>query len=195
MYNHITGKLVEKHPTRIIIETNGMGYVVNIPLSTFDKLGEVGAGIWLLLSAHIRPEAWNLYGFHTEEERTMFNLLLTVSGVGPKSALAALSSMSARQFQSAIAGNDLERISLTPGIGKKTAQRITLELKEKVKSLTLEGEEYPTLRSEYEEAALALVALGYNRAQAERAVNKVLESGDGEKVEVIIQKALSMIAK
>ncbi|MBL7192087.1 Holliday junction branch migration protein RuvA, partial [bacterium] len=117
-----------------------------------------------------------------------------VAGVGPKSALAALSAMSVQQLCQAIVEGDMDRISLTPGIGKKTAQRISLELKDKVKALTIEGGELIHLQDDYEEAALALTALGYNRLQAEKAVNRVMKEGGAEKIEDIIRKALGVIA-
>ena len=194
MFDYIIGKIVNKTPTRLIVEAGKFGFTVLIPLSTFNKLGKIGAEVKLLLSPQIRPESWSLYGFHSEEERSIFNMLLTVAGVGPKSALAALSAMSVQQLCQAIVEGDMDRISLTPGIGKKTAQRISLELKDKVKALTIEGGELIHLQDDYEEAALALTALGYNRLQAEKAVNRVMKEGGAEKIEDIIRKALGVIA-
>ena len=194
MFDYIIGKIVNKTPTRLIVEAGKFGFTVLIPLSTFNKLGKIGAEVKLLLSPQIRPESWSLYGFYSEEERSIFNMLLTVAGVGPKSALAALSAMSVQQLCQAIVEGDMDRISLTPGIGKKTAQRISLELKDKVKALTIEGGELIHLQDDYEEAALALTALGYNRLQAEKAVNRVMKEGGAEKIEDIIRKALGVIA-
>lgn len=193
MFHHITGKISAKRPTHLIIENGGMGYIVHIPLSTHNQVGKVGDSVKLLLTPHIREDSWTFYGFASEEERTMFNLLLTVSGVGPKSALAALSGMSVQQFRRAIASGDVDKLTLIPGVGKKTAQRIALELKDKVRTLPGEAEEILPLEAEYREAALALEALGFSRIQAEKAVEKVMKSGGAEKAEEIIRKALGVM--
>jgi len=193
MIEYITGKIAEKHPTYIIIETGGIGYKVNIPLSTHNKTGKIGDSVKLIITPYIREDSWTLYGFATEEERGLFNLLLSVSGVGPKSAVAALSSISPYQLRSALASNDADRLTLIPGIGKKTAQRIGLELKDKIQTIPGEKLEILPLDAAYEEALLALEALGYNRIQAEKAIEKVRKSGNEEKAEVIIRKALAVL--
>lgn len=193
MITYITGKLTEKNATNIIVETGGVGYHINIPVSTYNKIGKVGETIKILTAPHIRPEAWTLYGFASEDERTLFNLLLTVSGVGPKSALAALSGMSIGQLSSAIASNDVDKLTILPGIGKKTAQRIALELKDKIKTLPGEFKDRLPLDAAAEEAVLALEALGYNRNLAERAVAKVTKSGEEQKSDELIRLALAYL--
>ena len=195
MIEYISGKITAKHPTHLIIETNGIGFQVHIPLSTHNKVGKVGDTVKLLTAPYIRPEAWSLYGFHSEEERGLFNLLLTVSGVGPKSALAALSCMSVQQLRAAVASNDADRLTLIPGVGKKTAQRIALELKDKVRILPGEAREQLPLQAEAEEAVMALETLGYNRHQAEKAVERVMKSGTEEKVDEIVRMALGVLGR
>jgi Holliday junction DNA helicase RuvA len=193
MLNYLIGQIKSKHPAEIIIEVNGFGFEVYIPLSTFNKLGVVGEQVKIFTSLYIRQENWAIYGFATEEERSLFNLLTTVSGVGPKSAIAALSAMSTDQIITAIATGDVEKLTLIPGIGKKTAQRLILELKDKVKILEV-GEIIP-LEAEPREAVLALEALGFNRHQAEKAVERALKAGGEGKAEEIIRKALGFMTK
>jgi Holliday junction DNA helicase RuvA len=188
MFDFITGKIITKHPTNIVIENNGIGWSVQIPLSTFNVVGKAGDAVKLMTSFHIRPEAWTIYGFATEEERALFNLLISVSGIGPKSAIAALSGMSAQQIQSAIVTGDADKLTVIPGIGKKTAQRIVLELKDKVK--VLGALEVIPLEAEFEEAVLALEALGFNRNQAEKAVEKARKTVESNDTSDIIRKAL-----
>ena len=194
MFDYISGKIAGKHPTRLIIDVAGIGYDMQIPLSTYNKTGKVGEACQIFTQLVVRQESWTIYGFATEEERALFNLLMTVSGVGPKSALAALSGMSVQQIRSAIASNDAQKLTLIPGVGKKTAQRIALELKDKVKTLPGEAGEIIPLEAEYEEAVLALEALGFNRHRAEKAVTKVMKSGGEEKADEILRKALGFLA-
>jgi len=193
MFDYITGRLITKSPAKLIIEAGGLGYAVNIPLSTFNAVGKPGDIVKLLLSPHIREDAWTLYGFASEEERSLFNLLITVSGVGSKSGIAALSGMSVSQIRSAIASGDVDKLTVIPGIGKKIAQRVVVELKDKVKALPGETTELLAIGEEAMEAVLALEALGYNRAQAEKVVSKAVKSGETLPVEEIIRKALSFI--
>ena len=194
MFDYISGKLISKTPAKLIIEAGGLGYAVNIPLSTFNAVGKPGDTVKLLLTPHIREDAWTLYGFAAEEERSLFNLLITVSGVGPKSGIAALSGMSVSQIRSAIASGDVDKLTVIPGIGKKIAQRVVVELKDKVKALPGETTELLSIGEEAMEALLALETLGFNRAQAERAVGKILHSGETIPVEQIIKSALNLLS-
>jgi len=195
MLDYLFGKIIAKHPASIVLDAGGMGFIINIPLSTYNALGKPGDNVRILTVLHIREDAWNIYGFASEEERGLFGLLITVSGVGPKSAIAALSGMSASQIRIAIASGDIDKLTLIPGIGKKTAQRLVVELKDKVKSLPGEMAETMALGGEAEEALLALEALGFPRAQAEKAVERVLKAGGGEKTDEILRKALNVITK
>lgn len=195
MFDYISGKLISKTPAKLTIEAGGFGYTVHIPLSTFNVLGKLGDTVTLLLSPHIREDAWMLYGFAAEEERALFNLLITISGVGPKSAIAALSGMSVSQIRAAIASGDVDKLTVIPGIGKKIAQRVVVELKDKIKTLPGESTELLSIGEEAREAVLALETLGFNRMQAEKAVGKAMKSGDSLPVEEIIRKALAFINK
>jgi len=195
MFDYISGKLISKTPAKLTIEAGGFGYTVHIPLSTFNVLGKLGDTVTLLLSPHIREDAWMLYGFAAEEERALFNLLITISGVGPKSAIAALSGMSVSQIRAAIASGDVDKLTVIPGIGKKIAQRVVVELKDKIKTLPGESTELLSIGEEAREAVLALETLGYNRMQAEKVVGKAMKSGDSLPVEEIIRKALAFINK
>lgn len=195
MLEYLSGKIIAKHPASIVIDTGGMGFTVNIPLSTYNALGKPGDAVKILTVLHIREDAWNIYGFASEEERSLFSLLTTVTGIGPKSAIAALSGMSSSQIRAAIASGDTDKLTLIPGIGKKTAQRVIVELKDKVKSLPGEMTEALALGDEAEEALLALEALGFPRVQAEKAIERVLKAGGGEKTDEILRKALNVITK
>lgn len=194
MLDYISGKIAVKHPTHLVIDAGGMGFRVQIPVSTYNTLGRTGGDVRLLTTLHIREDAWNIYGFATEEERSLFNLLMTVSGIGPKSGIAALSGMSAQQIRRAIASSDVDKLTLIPGVGKKTAQRIALELKDKVKSLPGDPVEQLPLDEASEEAVLALETLGYNRSQAEKAVGRVMRSGAEESSDEILKKALGVLS-
>lgn len=195
MFDYITGKITAKHPAHIVLEVGNnigsIGYLIHIPLSTYNQIGKPGDPCRMLITPVVREDSWTLYGFATEEERTMFNLLTTVSGVGPKSAIAALSGMSVQQISSAIANADIDKLTLLPGVGKKTAQRIALELKDKIKTLDI-GEIIP-LNAEVEEAVMALEALGFSRYHAEKAVQKVVKSGAEQKADQIIREALAYL--
>jgi len=194
MLEYITGKIAAKQPTHIVVDAGGMGFRLEIPVSTYNALGRPGDSVRLLTTLHIREDAWHIYGFATEEERSLFNLLMTVSGIGPKSGIAALSGMSAQQIRRAIASSDVDKLTLIPGVGKKTAQRIALELKDKVKSMPGDPLEQLPLDEASEEAVLALETLGYNRAQAERAVGRVMKSGEEQSSDEILKQALGVLA-
>lgn len=172
MIDTISGILKEKSPTYIVIEVSGLGFGLHIPLSTFHQLPEVLEKISLYTSLVVREDSLSLYGFLTQEEKGLFNLLLSVSGVGPKLALSVLSSISANDFKAAIYKEDLVALSNISGIGRKTAQRLILELKDR---LAL-SEIAPTPKiKEKDDAILALISLGYNRRQASSAVEKALK--------------------
>ena len=194
MFDYISGKIAAKQPAGIVIDVGGIGFTVHIPVSTYNAVGRVNDPVKLLTALQVREDAWTLYGFATEEERSLFNLLITVSGVGPKSGIAALSGMSAQQIRRAIASGDVDKLTLIPGIGKKTAQRVALELKDKVKALPGESTEMLSIGEETMEALLALEKLGYNRAQAERAVFKVVKSDSTDSTDEVLRKALAVLS-
>lgn len=197
MITFLDGELAEKEPSRIVVACGGVGYELFIPLSSYDKLPPPGAACRVLTWLCIREDAHTLYGFATDAERKLFQMLLSVSGIGPKTALSALSGMSVRELKVAIVGSDLQRISSISGIGKKTAERIVVELKDKLgdgEALEAVAGAEPSspedLRSR--DALLALIALGYKQAEAQAALRKVLPALSADaKVEEVVRKALA----
>jgi Holliday junction DNA helicase RuvA len=200
MITFLDGKLTSALPTQAIVEVNGVGYEVFIPLSSYDKLPAVGQPIRILTHLVVREDAHVLYGFMTPPERDLFRLLVNnVSGIGPKLALAVLSGMSVTNFKSAVVNSDVVALSKISGLGKKTAERIVLELKDKVgvaaaweAASAMHG---PTPELERaNEAVLALIALGYKQVEAHRVVRE-LQQKEGEKSpEELVKLALKQIA-
>lgn len=196
MISSLRGRLIQKNPTLVVVDVNGVGYAVNIPLSSYERVGSVGSEVNLLTHLHVREDILQLYGFMTEGERELFGMLIGISGVGPRLAQSILSGISVEDFKQAVAGNDIDMLVAISGIGRKTAQRLIVELKGKfgdvVEDLVVPGA--PSLRAEpslVEEAVLALVSLGYKKAKAKAAVQRVLEA-DSETlpVEEVIKRAL-----
>lgn len=194
MIAQLRGLLVEKSPTSIVLETGGIGFQVGIPLSSLNAIGEVGQEIRLYTYLHVREDALQLYGFASKRERALFLLLISVSGVGPKLAQSILSGITVDDFEQAVHGRQSEVLIRIPGVGKKTAERLILELQDKIKidsaleSRTLISR---TVSKAGEEAILALVSLGYKRNEAERAVQKALSDTPSLNVEALLRAALS----
>src|SRR5271167_458774 len=181
MIAHLRGKLLAKHPNQVVLETCGVGYEVNISVPTFSELPASGSEVALHIHTHVREDLLALYGFLRPAEKRLFEKLITVSGIGPKLAITILSGMAADEMASAIRGNDLARLTRIPGIGKKTAERMVLELRDKLPPVT--GTSTPTLpaMSATEEDVLsALVNLGYQRAAAEKVLASVVRNGIGK---------------
>jgi len=200
MISCLNGVLLEKQPTRIIVSVNGVGYEVFIPLSTYSTLPDCDQGISVLTHLSVREDAWNLYGFASEEEREMFRLLISISGIGPKVGLTVLSGIGIDNFKRAIAERDLARITSIQGVGKKTAERMIIELKDKIKiTVTDESGDDNSMSvladDGMQDSVNALIALGYKKAQAEGAIKKVLKArGDkNTSVEDIIRLSLQMV--
>ncbi|MBQ3807099.1 MAG: Holliday junction branch migration protein RuvA [Kiritimatiellae bacterium] len=198
MIAYVRGTLAEKGPDRVVIEAGGIGYELLIPVSTFDRLPKVGGEAKLLAWHCVREDDEALFGFATKEEREMFLKLTQVSGVGPKIALAILSGSSIGELSLAIASGNAKRISSIKGVGKKTAEKICVELKDKVNAIEAlaatsrrggaEGEKAPMLR----DAVLALTALGFNDETANKMVSKVLADNPSVKdVETLVRLALA----
>ena len=195
MIAYIRGTLAEKDPTRVVIEAAGVGYELTIPLSTFDRLPKTGAEVKLLAFHCVREDDETLFGFATEAEKAMFAKLTSVSGVGPKIAIAILSGSSIGELSLAIASGNAKRISSIKGVGKKTAEKICIELKDKVNAIEAlaatgrggKGEVSPVLR----DAILALSALGFNEEAANKMVSQVIAAHpDAKDTETIIRFAL-----
>jgi Holliday junction DNA helicase RuvA len=196
----VRGIVAEKSPTRVVVDVNGVGYCVNVPLSTFHKVGAVGEKVTLLTHLIVREDALQLYGFSTEKEKGLFELLISVSGIGPKIGLGILSSCNVESLESAIANGDLDTLTAVSGVGKKTAQRIIVELKDKVDAGLARTEAVhkkgATDGEKLEDAVVALVSLGFTRAQAINSVKRSLESAEGElSLEELVKTALASPAK
>ena len=194
MITQLQGKLIEKNPTHVVIDCHGVGYFVNISLNTYSALPE-GEAIKLYTYLQIKEDAHTLYGFLTKAEREVFVLLLSVSGVGASTARTMLSSLTAAHVRSAIINGDVATIQAVKGIGAKTAQRIVLDLKDKMLKLQdFEEVSINTLNTNKEEALAALEVLGFMRKQAEKVVDIIIKSSSEElSVEEIIKQALKRL--
>lgn len=189
----LRGRLVKKQPTHIVLDVHGVGYSVSIPVSCFQTLGEIGSEVELLTHLHVRENVLQLYGFPSEEERELFETLLSVSGIGPRTALGILSGTTVDSFRAAVGDGDWESLTALPGVGKKTAQRLVVELKEKVGLLESKGAVIaPALKGTgSREATAALVELGVSPPQARKAVEKVVQNSRSDlPVAEIIRQAL-----
>lgn len=193
MIARLRGKIIEAFPNRLVVDCHGVGYEAIIPISTYDTLHPVeGAEVDLRTHLHIRENAHTLYGFATDEERGVFLLLIDrVSGIGPAIALAILSGMPVKQFKSAVVAGDAALLSKTKGIGKKTAERIILELKDKVGVTdTWQDAASGQVSSQAADAELALIALGYKQVDSRKAVRKILDANPASTTEALIRGAL-----
>jgi len=200
MITFLQGTLIEKTPERAVINVSGVGYAVNIPLTSYEKLPESGSPVKVLTYYHVREDAHLLFGFATEDERSMFERLLGVSGIGPKTALTALSGMSVRELKASIVGADIKRLSSISGIGKKTAERIVVELKDKITAgealEAVAGTESLPEDGRLRDTILALVSLGYKQADALSMSRMAAEkAGPGAAVEDLIKAALTKSLK
>ena len=178
MIAHLRGRLLSKHPNQAIVETGGVGYDVTISVPTFSELPAAGHEVALFIHTHVREDAIALFGFLRAEEKQLFEKLISVSGIGPKLAITILSGMPTPDMVSAIRGNDVARLIRIPGIGRKTAERMVLELRDKLEAFGAAAAVATTTPAE-EDVLSALVNLGYQRAAAERAVAAAAKGGNG----------------
>jgi Holliday junction DNA helicase RuvA len=182
MIGQLRGRLTDKRPNQVLVDVGGVGYIVQVPLSTFAALGELHTEVTLLIHTHVREDALSLYGFLSSREKHFFEMLLSASGVGPSLALKILSGMSVEELVPAIRGSDLGRLTKIPGVGRKTAERIVVELKDKLDAVTVEVERPAASSPAGVEADVvsALVNLGYEARAAESAVTDARrENGTG----------------
>jgi len=195
MIAHLKGKLTYKSPDHSIVDVNGIGYKVFTPLSTYYALPQPGEAISLRIHTRVREDDLKLFGFLTEEEQAIFEKLITINKVGPKLALGILSGMSPADLLSAVMNNDAARLSAIPGVGKKTAERLALEMKDKLADLALDMEHQPDTASPggfFEDALSALVNLGYKKPQAEKALKSAYnENGKDSTLEDLIKESLN----
>jgi Holliday junction DNA helicase RuvA len=178
MIAHLRGKLIARHPNQAIVETAGVGYDITISVPTFSDLPPLGGEVALFIHTHVREDQLALYGFLRAEEKQLFEKLITVSGIGPKLAITILSGMAASELGNAIRGNDVARLTKIPGIGRKTAERLVLELRDKLPTTSQEvAAVAPAYSAVQEDVLSALVNLGYQRTAAEKALASVAKDG------------------
>jgi len=194
---HLRGRILDKQPNRIVVDVAGVGYDVSVPLSTFYGLGDTGSEIALRIHTHVREDALLLYGFATRLEQDLFERLIAISGIGPKVALAVLSGIEPADLIRAIERSDLARLTAIPGVGKKTSERIVLELKDrlpKVAQAPAAGDALPpsTLR---DDVLSALINLGYHRPLAEKAVESAIKATPDGDFERTLRQALRELAR
>ena len=206
MIAYLSGNLLSKQANTCIIDITGVGYEVIIPLSTFYDLEDVGSNVQLRIYTHVREDALQLYGFKTARERELFLRLISVSGIGPKLGITMLSGMSADEIIASIRTNNLARLTSIPGVGRKTAERLVIELRDKIAALSS-----PALEEEFaaqsgagaltsedavrDDALSALINLGYQKASAEKAINTAISEGGDISVEMLLRRALRTLAK
>lgn len=194
MIGYLTGKIISSKPTKILLDVNGVGYLVHISINTFEKISGKET-ISLFIYTNVKEDSITLFGFSTETEKEMFELLISVNGVGPKIALSILSGIRTDDLKKAIQSSDISRIVAVPGIGRKTAERLVLELGNKVNNIS-EGEIAGVIsHSIKNEAVAALVTLGYNSKIAENVVRDILSGNPNYSIEELIKKALSSLNK
>ena len=200
MIAQLRGRILEKQPNRVIVDVNGVGYDVFVPLSTFYVLGDAGSDVTLRTHTHVREDTWSLYGFATVLEQELFERLIGVSGIGPKVALAVLSGIEPLELIRAIERADVARLTAIPGVGKKTSERIVLELKDRlprpqVAAAALGGELTPAASEVRDDVLSALVNLGYHRPLAEKAVGTAVKIVPNGGFEQTLKQALREISK
>ena len=199
MIGHLKGNLLEKHPNQIVLDVGGVGYEVQIPISTYSALPDMGSQAAIRIHTHVREDAIVLYGFATAEEKALFERLISVSGIGPKLALAVLSGLPTAGLVTAIRSSDIAALVRIPGVGKKTAERMVLELKEKLAAVDAAGkavatpEAGPAYTSLDRDVLSALQNLGCARPAAEEAIRKVKEKGQPVGFEPYFRAALALV--
>lgn len=198
MIAFLRGRLFEKHPTRVIVDVSGVGYDVAVPLSTFYTLGDPGAEVTLRVHTHVREDQLALYGFGSLLELAVFERLIGVSGIGPKLALAVLSGLEPRELVSAIERADIARLTSIPGVGKKTAERIAMELRDRLPGVldpTTGAAPVSARDAERDDLASALGNLGYDRRAIDKALDSVLEKDSGAPFEQQLRAALKALSR
>lgn len=205
MIAHLSGTLLSKQPNSVIVDVGGVGYELIIPVSTFYELEDTGANTQLRVYTHVREEALQLYGFKTARERELFLQIISVSGIGPKIAITLLSGMGANEIIASIRTNNLARLTSIPGVGKKTAERLVVELRDKIAALSS-----PALEEEFagetgrrgtspdamrDDALSALLNLGYQKTAAEKAIKAAIDEGGDLSVELILRRGLRSLSR
>ena len=199
MIAHLSGKLLNKQPNQVIVDVNGVGYEVQIPLSTFYEIGEIGSLVQLRIYTHVREDTIALFGFKSAKEKLMFEQVTSISGIGPKLGITILSGMPVDDLVGAIRQSNLARLTSIPGIGKKTAERLVVELRDKLIKVgaTIPGESTAPSASQHQEDVIsALVNLGYAKPSAEKAVQAIVSSSTSEPpFEEMLRTALRQLSR
>lgn len=205
MIAHLSGTLLAKQATSVILDVGGVGYEVTIPVTTFYDMEDAGALISLRIYTHVREDALQLFGFKTARERELFMLLISVTGIGPKSGIAMLSGLSAAEIITAIRTNNLARLTSIPGVGRKTAERLVIELRDRMTALSSpaldedlaipEAGAPPSEDSLREDALSALSNLGYQKAAAEKAVTQALAEGGDLSLDLLLRRSFRYLSK
>jgi holliday junction DNA helicase RuvA len=193
MIGRLKGTIIEKSPNRVVLDVGGVGYDVIVPLSTFYGLGEAGASVSLRVHTHVREDVIALYGFATPVEQELFERLIAINGIGPKLALAVLSGIEPEDLIRAVRTSDVARLTKIPGVGKKTAERIGLELKDRLPQAAQRGDAQATVATDDDrrnDLISALLNLGYQRAPAEKAIDKVLKATPDLAFEEAVRRVL-----
>jgi Holliday junction DNA helicase RuvA len=198
MIAHLRGTLLEKHPNQVIVDVQGVGYEVVIPVSTFSALPDAGAAVQLRIHTHVREDALLLFGFVSAEEKALFEKLISVSGIGPSAAIKVLSGMASADLISSIRNSQVERLVKIPGVGKKTAERMILELRDKLEGIgagpaEAAAEKVPPMSEVEHDVLSALVNLGCNRPAAEAAIRKAKTAGAPAEFEPLFRRALELV--
>ena len=202
MIAQLSGKLAVKLPNTVIIDVGGVGYEVTVPLSTFYELGDVSSDVSLKIHTHVREDSLQLFGFQTNREKELFLRLTSVSGIGPKLAITMLSGMPAVELIPAIRNNDIVRLTAIPGVGRKTAERVIVELRDKLAAVSFDDAEdgaasqaFATEADVKEDTVGALMALGYPKPQAERAVSAAIREEGERTIEAVLKRSLKRLSR
>jgi len=196
MIAHLRGKLLVKHPNQVIVETAGVGYEVTISVPTFSDLPAVGADVALHIHTHVREDVLALYGFLRSTEKVLFERLISVSGIGPKLAITTLSGIAADDMVRAIRSNDVARLTRIPGIGKKTAERMVLELRDKLPEAgPMAAPTVPAMSATEEDVLSALINLGYQKQAAEKALASAAKNGKSASFDSLFRESLAALSK
>lgn len=198
MIGQLRGRLAEKRPNQVLVDVGGVGYVVLVPLSTFAALGDLHTEVTLLIHTHVREDALSLYGFVSSREKHLFELLISASGVGPSLALKILSGMSVDELVPAIRGNDLARLTKIPGVGRKTGERMVVELKDKLEAVVVMEVERPASSSPAgveADVVSALINLGYEARVAEKTVEEARKESGAANFEKLLRAALQALSQ
>ena len=191
MIGYLTGKLVSKKPTQLILDVNGVGYLVNISITTFEKISQEKEDISLFTYLSVKEDALDLYGFFTLAEKEMFEMLIGVNGVGPKLAQSILSGIEIQELKEALTLGNLSKIIAIPGSGRKTGERLLFELRDKVESIAESFDEVISTSTVKSDAVAALLSLGYNQKTSERIVRKLMDTKPDIEIEELVKEALS----